>query len=152
MDAILRGNLKRMSIIKVIANKSLWFAYMLGLLILVLLLIGFVILFVLNPYWLSIDTCLDEGKVWDYKQNVCREDCLIWQGEFGCIKLTEKQIEIFKNCGSSNICPSSQTYKEICHNNQKAWNSALQECKYNFRPEECFKLKGNWDYPSNCKQ
>lgn len=149
-DVILRKSPRQVNVIKIIANKISSFLYILGLILLAVIFIVLIVLFVLDPYWLSVDSCLDNGKVWDYEKNVCREDCLIWQEEFGCIKLTEKQIQIFEKCGSSNLCPSWKTYKDVCLNNQKAWNLKSQECKYNFVPTECFKLQGEWHYPERC--
>ena len=37
--------------------------------------------------FLAIDSCLDFGNVWDYEQNICREDCLRWTKEEGCVSL-----------------------------------------------------------------
>ena len=115
-----------------------------------LCLLGLIISFIRNPYWLIIDTCLDNGQVWDYQNNICRDDCLVWQKEFGCIKLTPKQTKLLKQCRNQPNCPNSQTYKEICLNNQKAWNINENECKFDFSPQECFLLSGNWEYPEIC--
>ena len=34
---------------------------------------------------LAIEACLDDGKVWDYAENRCRNDCLKWNENHGCI-------------------------------------------------------------------
>lgn len=47
--------------------------------------------------FLEQNGCLDEGNVWDYNENRCREDCLAWNKINGCIKLTDEQVELFKN-------------------------------------------------------
>ena len=76
-------------------------------------LLGLSISFIRNPYWLSIDTCVDNGQVWDYQNNICRDDCLIWKKEFGCIKLTPEQTKLLKQCKNLSNCPNNQTFKEI---------------------------------------
>lgn len=30
--------------------------------------------------------CIETGKVWDKKQQICRDDCLKWDDKLGCIK------------------------------------------------------------------
>ena len=42
--------------------------------------------------FLEQNGCLDEGNVWDYNENRCREDCLAWNEINGCIKLTDEQM------------------------------------------------------------
>lgn len=149
-DASLRESQKPVKVIKIVVEKGFYLIYVLGLILLGVSLFGFIMINIIDPHWLSIDSCLDDGKVWDYEQNICRDDCLTWQEEFGCIKLTKKQIEIFGKCGNSNLCPSLKTYKDVCLNNQKAWNLKSQKCKYNFGFNECFKLNGEWLYPEIC--
>ena len=65
----------------------------------------------------------------DYQKNICRDDCLIWKKEFGCIKLTPEQTKLLKQCKNLSNCPDNQTLKEICLNNQKAWNIDDNDCK-----------------------
>ena len=113
-------------------------------------LLGLSISFIYNPYWLSIDTCLDNGQVWDYQKNICRDDCLIWKKEFGCIKLTPEQTKLLKQCKNLSNCPDNQTFKEICLSNQKAWNINNNDCKFDFISQDCSKLSGNWEYPTIC--
>ena len=115
-------------------------------------LLALIISFIRNPYWLNIDTCLDNGQVWDYQKNICRNDCLIWKKKFGCIKLTPEQTKLLKQCQNLPNCPDNQTYKEICLNNQKAWNINHKECKFDFVPQECFKLSRVWEYPETCNK
>ena len=104
-------------------------------------LLGLIISFIRNPYWLSIETCLDNGQVWDYQKNVCRDDCLIWKKEFGCIQLTPEQRTLLKQCKNLS-----------CLNNQKAWNIDDNDCKFDFVSQDCFQLLGNWEYPTICKK
>lgn len=32
------------------------------------------------------DFCLEQGKIYDHKQDVCRDDCVTWDSKLGCIK------------------------------------------------------------------
>jgi len=36
--------------------------------------------------------CLDIGKIYDPVQKICRDDCLTWNDEQGCVPITEKNI------------------------------------------------------------
>ena len=89
-------------------------------------LLGLSISFIRNPYWLSIDTCLDNGQIWDYQNNICRDDCLIWKKEFGCIKLTPEQTKLLKRCKNLSNCPDMivnlTLYPKIVLNYQEIGN------------------------------
>ncbi len=101
--------------------------------------------------WFAIESCLDDSKVWDYAENRCRNDCMKWNKKYGCIKLTPEQMTLFENC-RHNLpnCISAAGYKEICLNNQKAWNIDEKECYFEFSEKECSKLSGQWQYPDIC--
>ena len=43
-----------------------------------------------DPDFLDIDYCLDQGLVWDYEQRTCRSDCLTWNKTDGCVPITEE--------------------------------------------------------------
>ena len=106
---------------------------------------------IISGYWLAEDSCLDDGLVWDRKAHRCRDDCLKWDPEYGCIQLTPDQVQIFKKCKrSTRYCVSTVVYQDICLNNQKAWNLDNQECRFSFQPQDCYKLSGNWQYPEIC--
>lgn len=47
----------------------------------------------IEPDFLNIDSCLDRGYVWDYKQKICRDDCLTWNDKVECVPITEENIE-----------------------------------------------------------
>ena len=47
-------------------------------------------LFIISDYQ---GRCLSDGNVWDYSRNECREDCLVWGAEFGCIQLSPLYIK-----------------------------------------------------------
>ena len=37
--------------------------------------------------------CLDIGKIYDPSQNICRDDCLTWDNNVGCVPITEENIK-----------------------------------------------------------
>lgn len=40
--------------------------------------------------YLEFDNCLDMGNVWDYQEHRCRQDCLKWTAEQGCVPLSKE--------------------------------------------------------------
>ena len=38
----------------------------------------------------DIDACMDSGKVYDPVQKICRDDCLTWSKETGCVPIQRK--------------------------------------------------------------
>lgn len=96
--------------------------------------------------------CLDEGNVWDYNENRCREDCLAWNKINGCIKLTDEQVELFKKCRHQPAgCVANEVFTEICLNNNLPLNRQTGECDAKFTLDKCHKLGKNWIYPNTCK-
>lgn len=52
--------------------------------------IGILAIFVLGYLWFDDKMfCLDMGKIYDPIQKVCRDDCLTWDDEIGCVPITE---------------------------------------------------------------
>ena len=103
-------------------------------------------------YWFDdAGACLDAGKVWDYEQKQCRDDCLAWQPEFGCISLTSEQVKLFAECRhKAGRCPSDEVYAAICLKNNKALNLDNGVCLFTFSQTDCGKLQGHWKYPAVC--
>ena len=99
------------------------------------------------------NSCLDLGNVWDYDNNICRDDCLAWNHLNGCIKITNDEIKLFKNCKHKVYnCISDDIYKAICLRNNLPQNKTTGECDMEFTIDKCNKLEGNWIYPEVCKQ
>ncbi len=98
------------------------------------------------------NSCLDNGNVWDYQENRCREDCLVWNKINGCIKMTAEQVKIFKDCRHKEVgCVSKKVFDEICLNNNMPLNKKTGECDTEFTLDKCYKLGENWIYPTTCK-
>lgn len=122
------------------------------------IIIGLIALFIYKLHsCLEINACLDMGHIWDEKESRCRNDCLALNEKFGCIKLTEAQILLFENCRyKTPDCYRSTIFngivdKEICFQNNKAWNAKSKNCDFYFKKEQCFALGADWEYPSVCK-
>ena len=107
-------------------------------------------LFIYDPYFLAEDACLDSGQVWDASEKRCREDCLKWNEDYGCIKLTSDQVAALAQCQHKTNCFSKKVYKEICLNNQKAWDIIKESCWFEFKAADCGKSAGRWEYPEIC--
>ncbi len=102
--------------------------------------------------FLEQDRCLDNGNVWDYQENRCREDCLVWNKINGCIKMTAEQVKMFKDCRHKGAgCVPKKVFNEICLNNNMPLNKKTGECDAEFTLDKCYKLGENWIYPKNCK-
>lgn len=99
----------------------------------------------------QIKLCPSKGGVWDYDKKTCRTDCFKWGEDFGCIKLTDEEIDIIQNCKTAN-CITQDMVKTICLRNQKAYNLKTQNCKFNFVKEGCNVLDGQWLYPEMCNE
>lgn len=151
MLASLKEKKEPMKFIRTLLNKISKLCYWSGLTILFAIIIGILLAFIYDPYGLSIDSCLDDKKVWDYAENRCREDCYTWKEKFGCIQLTKEQIVKLKRCNYNiQYCDNGQLYVEVCLNNHKSWNVKTKDCMFEFKLEDCFKLKGDWKYPDEC--
>lgn len=139
-------------IIKIISS----IIYKVGLLLSVVLMGLILFFFIKNPYWLAIDSCMDSGKVWDGHENRCREDCFTWNEAKGCIQLTRDETEAFRKCRHQPVSCHNILYDKIfpkkCFDYAGAWNLDTKNCNYEFNPEDCFKLQGNWQYPKICNK
>ena len=60
--------------------------------------IGILIICVLSYLWFDDKMlCLDMGKIYDPTQKICRDDCLTWDDEIGCVPITKENIEKKQN-------------------------------------------------------
>lgn len=64
------------------------------LLFLIITVFSITILGILCFMWFDDQmSCLDMGKIYDPVQKICRDDCLTWDKKYGCIPITEENIE-----------------------------------------------------------
>lgn len=78
---------------KILFNFYLKICTFAGFMVVTLCLFGSLYLFIIDSDFLDIDVCLDAGKVWDYEQKICRDDCLTWNDKIGCVPITKENIE-----------------------------------------------------------
>ncbi len=119
------------------------------ILITLMVIVGLLIAVKIMPLWES-DSCQDMGQVWDDDERRCRDDCLSWGEEYGCIKLNDTEVNLVRNCRQSRGCISREMFKDICLRNQKAYNSHTNICDFYFSAEKCGKLSAEWEYPLIC--
>ena len=94
--------------------------------------------------FLRIDTCLDEGLVWDYEQHICRNDCWKITDGVGCIKMTDEQVKLFEDCRYKGAdCIPDSVYDEIC--------KITGECDTEFSPKKCNEYGPDWQLPKSCE-
>ena len=67
---------------------------------------------------LLVDTCRDGGDVWDYDEDRCRDDCLLWNDKYGCVQMTPEYIQYMKDCyRDRKRCDeelANRYYQELC--------------------------------------
>ena len=56
--------------------------------------IGILVVCIVGYLWFDDQMfCLDIGKIYDPIQKICRDDCLTWNDEIGCVPITKENIE-----------------------------------------------------------
>ena len=67
---------------------------------------------------LDKDMCFDDGNVWDYDEDRCRDDCLLWNDKYGCVQMTPEHIQYMKDCyRDRKRCDeelANRYYQELC--------------------------------------
>lgn len=107
-------------------------------------------MFISANSYLMEDSCLDSGKgVWDPVEKRCRQDCLKYGKDFGCISLLPDEINIIENCRHRQCLPDDKL-KEICLRNHKAYNLEKAQCDFEFQFDDCGQKQGKWIYPDIC--
>ena len=101
--------------------------------------------------FLAIDSCLDIGNVWDDEQNICREDCLAITKGFGCVKMTDEQVELFRKCRYKSAgCIPEEVFDEICKQNDLPFNAKTGKCDTDFHKGKCGTYSDDWSIPKIC--
>ncbi len=109
-------------------------------------------------HFLVVDGCLDEGNVWDDKENRCRSDCFAIIKGKGCIYMDKEFQRVFWDCAKRTAQCDEKKLDEFvykaCKQYQGAWNKKDKSCYLYFQPEDCNKEPPNsdWEYPDICKQ
>lgn len=85
----------------------------------------------------QVDSCLDLAGVWDYTENKCRKDCIVWNKYYGCVEMNEAQMAIFYDCAEN-----SQTCDQ-----EKLDNMFEELCKYYNAPQDPITGSCNFSEP-----
>lgn len=105
--------------------------------------------------FLKQDTCLDNGYVWDKDKKVCCKDCLTWSKTRGAIHMSPEHLQLADKCAQNpQKCDKDLLNKytqELCLKYEAAFNIDDKYCDFDFSLNDCFKLKGNWQYPLICQ-
>ena len=66
----------------------------------IITIVSLILLWILGEidFFLREDTCRDGGGVWDYDEDRCREDCLLWNDKYGCVQMTPEHMQAIKDC------------------------------------------------------
>lgn len=68
----------------------------------------------------EVGDCAENGKVWDYNEKRCRDDCLTWNEVNGCVYMDEEYRRLFRACADKTAdCDREKLDlldKELCKN------------------------------------
>ena len=102
----------------------------------------------------EVGDCAENGKVWDYNEKRCRDDCLTWNEVNGCVYMDEEYRRLFRACADKTAdCDREKLDlldKELCKKYNAPLNLKYGYCDFGFEVKDCFKLEGEWEYPEIC--
>ena len=80
--------------------------------------------------------CAENGKVWDYNEKRCRDDCLTWNEVNGCIYMDEEYRRLFRACADKTAdCDREKLDlldKELCKKYNAPLNLKYGYCDFGF--------------------
>ncbi len=83
---------------------------------------------------LDKDMCFDDGNVWDYDEDRCRDDCLLWNDKYGCVQMTPEYKKILDECyNDRDHCDREQAHKyylELCEKYKVPIDPKTGECYF----------------------
>ena len=85
---------------------------------------------------LDKDMCLDDGNVWDYDEDRCREDCLLWNDKYGCVQMTPEHVKVMKDCRRGRKRCDKELAKmyseELCMKYSRRINPKTGHCTFEY--------------------
>ena len=85
---------------------------------------------------LLVDTCRDGGDVWDYDEDRCREDCLLWNDKYGCVQMTPEHVKVMKDCRRGRKRCDKELAKmyseELCMKYSRRINPKTGHCTFEY--------------------
>mgnify|MGYP004478226825 FL=1 len=83
---------------------------------------------------LDKDMCFDDGNVWDYDEDRCRDDCLLWNDKYGCVQMTPEHRKFIDECYEDwQHCDREQAHKyylELCEKYKVPIDPKTGECYF----------------------
>ena len=83
---------------------------------------------------LDKDMCFDDGNVWDYDEDRCRDDCLLWNDKYGCVQMIPEHIQYIEDCRRDRKrCDREQAHKyyiELCEKYKVPIDPKTGECYF----------------------
>ncbi len=85
---------------------------------------------------LLVDTCRDGGDVWDYDEDRCREDCLLWNDKYGCVQMTPEHVKVMKDCRRGrkpcDVELAKMYSEELCMKYSRRINPKTGHCTFEY--------------------
>ena len=100
--------------------------------------VSLILLWILGEidFFLREDTCRDGGGVWDYDEDRCREDCLLWNDKYGCVQMTPEHMQAIKDCRRDRKRCDVELIKwhseELCMKYSRRINPKTGHCTFEY--------------------
>ena len=81
-------------------------------------------------------SCMDSGDVWDYDEDRCREDCLLWNDKYGCVQMTPEHVKVMKDCRRGrkpcDVELAKMYSEELCMKYSRRINPKTGHCTFEY--------------------
>ena len=100
--------------------------------------VSLILLWILGEidFFLREDTCRDGGGVWDYDEDRCREDCLLWNDKYGCVQMTPEHVKVMKDCRRGrkpcDVELAKMYSEELCMKYSRRINPKTGHCTFEY--------------------
>ena len=100
--------------------------------------VSLILLWILGEidFFLREDTCRDGGGVWDYDEDRCREDCLLWNDKYGCVQMTPEHMQAIKDCRRDrkrcDVELAKMYSEELCMKYSRRINPNTGHCTFEY--------------------
>ncbi len=100
--------------------------------------VSLILLWILGEidFFLREDTCRDGGGVWDYDEDRCREDCLLWNDRYGCVQMTPEHVKVMKDCRRGrkpcDVELAKMYSEELCMKYSRRINPKTGHCTFEY--------------------
>ena len=100
--------------------------------------VSLILLWILGEidFFLRDDTCRDGGDVWDYDEDRCRDDCLLWNDRYGCVQMTPEHVKVMKDCRRGrkpcDVELAKMYSEELCMKYSRRINPKTGHCTFEY--------------------